>query len=310
MTNTIYLDEKYSTTKQIIKENPELIHNPEDKFKSVFFLPKVKNRKGEGGLRTKGYLKKSFEDKPLVSIITVVYNGEKYLEETILNVINQSYDNVEYIIIDGGSTDGTLDIIKKYENMIDYWVSEKDAGIYDAMNKGIDLVSGEWINFMNAGDKFYNKRTLLEIFNKNYFLEDIKIIYGDLNIDYGTHMNKLKAKTLNYLYKGMVFSHQSCFVESDYHKNNKFELQYKIASDFNLIYNAYLEKNIFKYINSTISTIIPYGLSDLNHLKVHKENFQIANKKTLLLHQKIYYYRKYIEILIKDFIKIIIRYKK
>ncbi|TYB33575.1 MAG: glycosyltransferase [Flexistipes sinusarabici] len=90
---------------------------------------------------------------PLISIITVVFNGEEYLEETILSVINQTYPNVEYIIIDGGSTDGTVDIIKKYEHAIDYWVSEPDKGIYDAMNKGIKLLTGEWVNFMNAGDK-------------------------------------------------------------------------------------------------------------------------------------------------------------
>ena len=82
----------------------------EDTFESVLFLPQNDTRKGEGGLRTKGYFKKNYEEKPLISIITVVYNGEMYLEETIQSVINQTYDNVEYIIIDGGSTDGTLNI--------------------------------------------------------------------------------------------------------------------------------------------------------------------------------------------------------
>lgn len=77
-----------------------------------------------------------------MTIVTVVYNGEKYIEETILSVINQSYANVEYIIVDGGSTDGTLDLILKYEDRIDYWVSESDYGIYDAMNKGVVLSSG------------------------------------------------------------------------------------------------------------------------------------------------------------------------
>jgi len=104
MTDTICLDEKYSTTRVVTRGN----------FESVLFLPENKERKGEGGLRAKGYFKKSYDDKLLISIITVVYNGEKYLEETILSVINQSYDNVEYIIIDGSSTDGTLDIIKNY----------------------------------------------------------------------------------------------------------------------------------------------------------------------------------------------------
>lgn len=98
--------------------------------------------------------KDNFKNKPLISIITAVYNDKKYLEETIMSVINQTYDNVEYIIIDGGSTDETLDIIKKYEDKIDYWVSERDAGIYDAWNKGIKISRGEWIGFLSAGD-FY-----------------------------------------------------------------------------------------------------------------------------------------------------------
>ena len=127
-------------------------NKPEDKLETVLFLPEKEGRIVEGGLRTQGHFKKSYNDKPLVSIITVVFNSEKYLENTILSVISQAYDNVEYIIIDGGSTDGTIDIIKKYEDKLDYWISESDDGIYDAMNKGIDLVTGEWVNFVNSSD--------------------------------------------------------------------------------------------------------------------------------------------------------------
>lgn len=91
---------------------------------------------------------------PLITVITVVLNGEGHLEETMQSVLNQTYPNVEYIIVDGGSTDGTLDIIRKYGDRIDYWVSEKDKGIYDAMNKGIKVALGSWINFMNGGTVF------------------------------------------------------------------------------------------------------------------------------------------------------------
>ena len=126
--------------------------NQEENLKTTALLPKNKSRVGEGGLRTKGDYKKSYHGRPLISIITVVFNNERYLEDTIMSVLNQSYDNVEYVIIDGGSSDGTLDIIRKYEDEIDYWVSEEDSGIYDAMNKGIDLVMGDWVNFLNSSD--------------------------------------------------------------------------------------------------------------------------------------------------------------
>jgi glycosyltransferase involved in cell wall biosynthesis len=106
----------------------------------------------KGGLRSRGILKENLTAKPLVSIITAVYNGQEYLEETIQSVLNQTYNNIEYIIIDGGSTDGTIDIIKKYEDRLDYWISEKDNGIYDAWNKGVQSASGEWIAFLGADD--------------------------------------------------------------------------------------------------------------------------------------------------------------
>ena len=101
--------------------------------------------------------------RPLVSVVTVVFNGEKYLEETIQSVINQTYDNVEYTLIDGGSTDGTVDIIRKYEDKIAYWISEPDNGIFDAMNKGADKATGEYIYYLNAGDVFYSRNTLFDI---------------------------------------------------------------------------------------------------------------------------------------------------
>ena len=100
----------------------------------------------EGGLRTKGRVKGTGHNRPMISVITVVLNGERYLEETILSVINQTYKYLEYIIIDGGSTDKTVEIIKKYENQIDYWISQKDNGIGEAFNKGVRLAKGDYIN--------------------------------------------------------------------------------------------------------------------------------------------------------------------
>lgn len=101
--------------------------------------------------------------RPTVSVITAVFNGESHIEETILSVINQTYRNIEYIIIDGGSTDGTVEIIKKYEKKIKYWISEKDKGISDAFNKGILQSTGDYINFQGDGDGFVAMTLLLKL---------------------------------------------------------------------------------------------------------------------------------------------------
>ncbi len=112
---------------------------------------------------------------PLISIITVVYNGEKYLKQAIESVINQTYKNIEYIIIDGGSTDNTLNIIKNYHQNISKWVSEPDNGLYDAMNKGIKLATGELIGMVNSDD--WSELTAVEIIVNEYLKNDNKQIF-------------------------------------------------------------------------------------------------------------------------------------
>lgn len=119
---------------------------------SIPLLPPSPSRLGEGGLRTHGVIKFSRPDSPLVSILTVVFNGARFLEETILSVINQDYENLEFIIVDGGSTDGSVEVINKYDHKIDYWISEPDKGISDAFNKAIILAAGDYVNFQGAGD--------------------------------------------------------------------------------------------------------------------------------------------------------------
>lgn len=158
-------------------------------------------------------------ENPLISVITVVYNAAQTLEPTMLSVINQTYKNVEYIIIDGGSTDGTVDIIKKYEDKIAYWVSESDKGIYDAMNKGIDRATGEWINFMNAGDSFATQDVLCTVFERGHY-NDIDIIYGNVYLIGQKKVGKIG--NLNRIKYYMPFCHQSCFVRTKLSKNRPF----------------------------------------------------------------------------------------
>lgn len=246
MTDILSLDEGYSTTRLLTQEKPEIINTPEDKFETVLFLPEGENRKGEGGLRTKGYFKKSFDDKPLISIITVVFNGEKYLEETIKSVINQKYDNLEYIIIDGGSSDGTLNIIKKYEDKIDYWVSEKDKGISDAFNKGVKVVKGDYINFQGDGDGFYSPDSLEKVFQNINPHEDIfvsamiqRISPEGEELYRSKYIENFDKKSL--LFK-MSMPHQGLFTHKSYfEKYGLFDINNTFCMDYDHLLRAYHE---------------------------------------------------------------------
>lgn len=191
----------------------------------------------------------------LVTIITVCFNCANELEKTIKSVIAQTYSNFEYIIIDGFSTDGTTDIIRKYEDKISLWVSEPDKGIYDAMNKGINYAQGKWINFMNAGDCFVSKDTLNNVFEKRSYSEKIKIIYGDVILDKNNDLINEKASPISCLSYKMPFCHQSSFAHIDLAKKYNFDLKYRIAADYNFFYNAYytLGKEVFAYNEETIS---------------------------------------------------------
>lgn len=295
--DVICLDKLYSTTRMAVKRRPVLESNSEDKWNTVLFLPEGEDRIGEGGLRIKGCFKKDFYDRPLITIVTVVYNGEKYLEKTILSVIKQTYDNVEYIIIDGGSNDRTQDIIKKYEDKIDYWISEKDNGIYDAMNKAIDISSGKWINFMNAGDCFYDGSVLEKIFCKEKY-NDIGVIYGDHEVIYKEKKKIIISGNVDDLWKGMPFSHQSSFMLLSLHKYYKFNNKNYIGADFENFYKMNAVGINYLRVGMVISSIISGGLSDTNRLSSIVGRWKVVKKS---LRIDLYY----LYIFIKEIIKIV-----
>ncbi|HNV46385.1 MAG TPA: glycosyltransferase family 2 protein [Spirochaetota bacterium] len=132
-----------------------------------------------GGLRMNGFVKRSRPGLPLVTVATVSYNAAADIEDTIRSVLEQTYDNVEYLVIDGGSTDGTVDIIRAHEHAIDLWICEPDRGIYDAMNKGIALGTGDWFSFMNAGDRFAGDDVLALFCDARFDAHAPGIAYGD-----------------------------------------------------------------------------------------------------------------------------------
>lgn len=216
---------------------------------------------------------------PLISIITVSYNAVKTIEHTILSVIHQSYKNIEYIILDGGSTDGTVDIIKKYQNHLSYWASEPDKGIYDAMNKGICMARGEWLNFMNCGDCFYTKNVLAEVFSKDY--SDFDILYGQTEF-VSSFYKKIKCPApLAEITQNMVFSHQSTFIRSSLMKKDPYDLTYKIISDYHFFLKQYQKHTAFKELDVVVASYdCENGISSGNNYK----NFKRHTKELLLVH--------------------------
>lgn len=217
--------------------------------------------------------------KPLISVITVSYNAVLTIEQTILSVIDQTYPNIEYIIIDGGSKDTTIDIIKKYSDQISYWKSEPDKGIYDAMNKGIAIARGEWINFMNCGDTFYNNHVIEDLMNKANRLSDI--IYGDTNLilSIGEYIEKGQETTEN---EYMSFGHQAAFSRTSLMKKHGFDLKYRICADRNFFYLVHKEGAKFEYIDLIVANYeaeIGLSSSNMNIIEYEKGMIEGKNKE-------------------------------
>ena len=222
-----------------------------------------------------------------VIIITVCRNAGALLEPTMLSVLEQTYDNLAYIIVDGGSTDGSTDVIRKYEDRLTAWVSEPDNGIYDAMNKGLrmarqPLKNGEtaWVNFMNAGDRFDESETVQQLFgikgavhlaeNKNELL----VIAGNTRDYYTDGTFRIHyAESADVLPYRLAFSHQSCFVRIgempsiiSFDGNWMFDTHYKFAADYNLLHAIYRKcgKEAFLIVNQVIAYYRQDGSSSLD----------------------------------------------
>ena len=177
-----------------------------------------------------------------------MFNRADSLEETIKSVLSQKYNNVEYIVIDGGSTDDTVEILKRYNDSIAHWISEPDKGIYDAMNKGIGLAKGDWINFMNCGDRFASP-DVLNMFEYSY---DTDIVYGNAMIEYHSFQVPWPNIPVDQMWKRTPFCHQACFVKAAVMKKYKFDLSFRLSSDFDFLYKAWLDGNKFAHVDRLI----------------------------------------------------------
>lgn len=313
----------YNKNSLLSQERPIITNHPEAQFQTFLFLPECEGRKGQGGLRTKGYFKHSYKlvgglwyicdtegnptkeapkeiqnkiqgylDKqektgldtaithlPLVTVITPVLNGEKYLEQTIQSVINQTYPNVEYIIIDGGSTDGTLDIIKKYEDEIDYWVSERDKGISDAFNKGITTALGEIIGIINADDWY--ELNAVNIVVAQFLDKRVDVVHGMLRYWYKADKTELFFGNDALLFKEMTINHPTTFVSSKCYKRfGLFREDFRCAMDYEWLLRVKINGATFLYINQVIANMRSSGKSDSQW---RQALYEVAKAKSLHL---------------------------
>jgi len=200
-------------------------------------------------------------NQPVLSIITVVRNRVNEIEKTITSVLSQSYKNIEYIIIDGNSSDGTTEIIKKYDNNISFWVSEPDTGIYNAMNKGINQATGEYIQFMNAGDYFLDQDMLEKVFSEPK-TEDI--LYGDYYLSTDKKQTRYYPDQLTMFY--FYFSslgHQASFIKRSLFDKYKYNESYKIVSDWEFFFRKIIFENCTtKHLNYPICFFDLQGISE------------------------------------------------
>jgi glycosyltransferase involved in cell wall biosynthesis len=214
------------------------------------------------------------------SIITINYNNQSGLRRTIESVISQTFTDYEYILIDGGSTDGSVDVIKEYKQHINYWVSEKDNGIYNAMNKGIKVAKGDYLNFMNSGDMFYNENVLSIIATE---FNDIDILVGK---DY--HYNAITKKGFSSILPTRIsmitffmetLPHQGAFIKRKLFENDLYDENLSIAADWAFYVKKIVVENCsVKLIPIIVSNREQGGISTSQELE-HK------NERDTIIHQ-------------------------
>jgi glycosyltransferase involved in cell wall biosynthesis len=224
----------------------------------------------QGGRRI-GETRQWDSDKPRITVVTVVFNCVGSIEPTILNIIGQSYSNIEYIVVDGGSTDGTLELIKKYEAHIDLWISEKDKGIYNAMNKGIDLSTGDWINFMNAGDHFHSSKTVEQV--APHLDNRYGVVAGAVRYIYDE--NNARIKHMRPKFTGFYLEvphHQASFINNWLMKHHKYDESFRIRGDLNFMIALHADGQEISMIDEVICDVDTNGVSSgLSKVHVSEE---------------------------------------
>ena len=243
-----------------------------EKIKFVKFLEKNPNRFYEGGKRFKDFTNLDNKISPKISIITVIKNKSDFIEETILSIKNQKYENIEHIIIDGGSTDGSLEIIKKYIDHIDYFVSEPDKGNYDAINKGISLCTGDLIGIVNADDILLPDATLILVDYYNKYPE-IDFFFGSVRKHWGV-LSGYYPKKIKYSWFFYTSHSTGFFIKRNAAEiNGKYSLRYKYSSDFDYFYRLIVHN---KFIGTATKKNELFGIfrpGGISHTLNKEEHF-------------------------------------
>ena len=233
-------------------------------------------KKIESGLRTQGIWKTTQNNLPLVSVITVVFNGEKFLEKCIQSVVSQSYQNIEYIVIDGGSSDATLSILKKYSGKIDYWQSEQDNGIYDAMNKGLKRATGDYIAFLNSDD-YYFQDALSDAVR---LIQKEKTDYSIASVEFpknqGIYRPIFPLKN-NKIYQDMPYPHVGAVIAGYVYKDvGFFDTSYRIAGDHDMALRIHLAGYKASCLQKLVAKLQATGIS--SGRGTQKESTKVALK--------------------------------
>lgn len=218
---------------------------------------------------------------PKISIITVTFNAEKVLGRTLESIRKQEYDNIESIIVDGASKDGTLKIINEYSDVVTKWISEPDKGLYDAMNKGLDMATGDYVWFLNAGDTIAKTDILSYLFDQDFSMKDI--YYGDtLIVDEegnsigGRRLRPKQDLTWKSFKWGMLVCHQSILVKRKIAP--RYDLKYKIAADYEWVLESFKRAEYITGTHHKVACFLSGGLSRQNIIRANFERFKIMKK--------------------------------
>ncbi|PAW92418.1 glycosyl transferase [Mucilaginibacter sp. MD40] len=218
--------------------------------------------------------------QPVLSVITIVYNNARDIERTLVSVLNQTYPNIEYIVVDGASTDGTLEIIKRYGSRISKLISEKDKGIYDAMNKGLAAATGDYVIFMNSGDEFYDAHTAEKVFAT---AEGADIYYGETEMvnderqSLGRRRHKAPEKFTWRSFKyGMSVSHQAIYIRRSLVE--PYDPKYHLSADIDWIIRAAKKAKKIVRVDGYVAKYLVGGVSKARHRQSLLERFDIMKR--------------------------------